>query len=266
MIRKLGVNKILWFLDALLSLIAALIGVFNPGIYSKVISTELMPGVISQDIITIIASIAILLCIFRTKEKGAIMQIIILGIIGYLFYGYGIYVIERVYNILYFVYLAIFGLSFYSIVYGVANIRPEIKQQVKLPKIMRNVAVGFSLFIPLLFYPLWTTMLLPLIRTGQKIEFMYSIYIMDICFVLPAFIIIAIMTAKSQGLGLLLTPTLFIKGFTLLFSVALGGILKPFFNQTGGMGEIGMYLGLSVVFLALTVVYFRNLKVNGETS
>lgn len=265
MIRNLGKNRILWLLVALLSLIAALVGVSNPGIYGHVVSTKIMPGVLSQDLMTIVASIIVLFLIVRIKEKDSIKQMVILGIIGYLFYGYGIYVIERLYNVLYFVYMAIFGLSFYSIVYSVANIRKEMLPNVQLPKPIRIVSVGFLLINPLIFYPLWISQLLPLIQSSQKIEFIYSIYILDLCFILPLFIIVAMMTAKNEGLGLLLTPALLVKGFTLLFSVALGGILKPLYHKPGDTGEIWLFLSLSIVFLVLTVVYFRKLTMNSET-
>jgi len=266
MLQKLGINKILWFLLALLSLIASLIGALNPGIYSKVVDPEFLPGMISQDLTTIIASIIILFCIVRTKKEDFIKQIIVLGIIAYLFYAYGIYVIEQFYNALYFLYMAIFGLSFYSIVYGVVNIRQDILQRVQLPRLMRNVSIGFLLFVPVLFFPLWISKLLPLIQTGQKIEATYSIYIMDLCFIMPLFIIIAIMTAKELGLGLLLTPALFIKSFTLLFPVGLSEILKIVYIQTANAGGISLYWGLSIFFLILVILYFKNLKLSEETS
>lgn len=265
MLQRLGINQILWFLLAFLSLIASLIGALNPGIYNKVVNTELLPGVISQDITTITASIIILFCIVRIKKEDYVKQIIVLGIISYLFYAYGIYVIEQFYNALYFLYMAIFGLSFYSIAYGVINIRQDILQKVQLPKLMRNVSMGFLLIVPTLFVPLWISNLLPLIRTGQKIESMYSIYILDLCFIMPLFIIFAIMVAKKQGWGLLLTPALYIKGFTLLFPVGLGEILKILYHQTANTGGILLYWGLSILFMMLSILYFRNLKISGET-
>jgi hypothetical protein len=263
MLTKLGKNKILWFLTALLSLAAALIGVVNPDIYSKVVSAEFLPGVMSQDLTTIIASVIILFCVVRTKERDFIKQIIVLGIISYLFYAYGIYVIEQFYNALYFLYMAIFGLSFYSIIYGVVNIRQDILKKVQLPKLMRNVSMGFLLFVPSLFIPLWLSKLVPLIQNGQKIEFTYSIYILDLCFIMPLFIIIAIMAAKKKGLGLLLTPALFIKGFTVLFPVGLAEILKTLYNQTANTGGIWLYWVLSILFLMLVILYLRNLKISG---
>lgn len=262
MLQKLGINKILWFLLAFFSLIASLTGAINPGIYSKVVNPEFLSGVISQDLTTIIASIIILFCIVRTKKEHFLKQIIVLGIIAYLFYAYGIYVIEQFYNALYLLYMAIFGFSFYSIVYFVVNIRQDILQRVQLPRLMRNVSVGFLMFVPLLFFPLWISRLLPLIQTGQKIEFAYSIYILDLCFIMPLFIIIAIMTAKEQGLGLLLTPALFIKGFTLLFPVGLSEIIKIIYNQTVNTGGILLYWGLSIIFLILVILYFKNLKLS----
>ncbi|MDD3890575.1 MAG: hypothetical protein PHR65_11750, partial [Syntrophomonadaceae bacterium] len=131
------------------------------------------------------------------------------------------------------------------------------------PKLMRNVSMGFLLFVPSLFIPLWISKLLPLIQNGQKIEFTYSIYILDLCFIMPLFIIIAIMAAKKKGLGLLLTPALFIKGFTVLFPVGLSEILKILYNQTTSTGGIWLYWGLSILFLMLVILYLRNLKISG---
>ena len=71
MVRNLGENKVLWRLTAVLSLIVALVGVFSPGIYSKVISTELMPAVFGQDWITVVASVIILLLAVRIKEEDS---------------------------------------------------------------------------------------------------------------------------------------------------------------------------------------------------
>lgn len=45
MIQNLGKSIILWLSVALLSLIAALIEVVNPGFYSQVVSTELIQEV-----------------------------------------------------------------------------------------------------------------------------------------------------------------------------------------------------------------------------
>lgn len=57
--QKIGKNKSLWLLTALLALAAAAGGVAYQDIYSKVISPERLPWTISQDLMTIVASIVL---------------------------------------------------------------------------------------------------------------------------------------------------------------------------------------------------------------
>lgn len=261
-----GKNNIVWFLTALLALIASVWGVVNPDIYSQVVSAAIMPGVLSQDVMTAATSVVVLFLIARRKEANATSQLVILGIMGFLFYAYGIYVIERVYNMLYLVYMAIFGLSFYSIVFSVGGIRKALLPAIGLPEGVRNISVGFLLLNPLIFYPLWISQIIPLMQTGRKIEFLYSIYILDLCFIMPAFVIVAVSAFRDKGLGMLLTPALFVMGFTLLFPLALGEFLKPlFFDQPMDTGGMGLFLVLSIVFLALAVMCLRNISIQGKT-
>jgi hypothetical protein len=259
MLQKLGWNKMLWLIAASLSLIAALIGVFDPAIYSKVVSREIIPVTFSQDLITSIASLTLLFLSILTKEEDAKKQMVILGILGYLFYAYGIFVIERVYTVLYLVYMAIFGLAFWSLVYGVANIRHEILYKTTLSKPIRYASVAGLLLQPLIFYPLWISALIPLMQTGRRIEFLYSIYILDLCFTLPAFLLLAVMTLKKQGLGLVLTPAMFVQGFILMSSVVIGELVKPFYRLTPDAAEMITALLLSLLFLVLAGFHLRNL-------
>jgi len=260
MVRNLGGNKVMWLVVSGLALVAAVIRVANQGVYSKVVTTDVLPGVISQDLVTILASLLVMLLTVRMKEGDVTKQVIVLGILAYFFYGYGIYVIEQIYTALYFVYMAVFGLSFYAIVYAMASLHRELDERVEVPNPVRYVSVAFLLMIPLVFYPLWTSQILPLMHSGEKLEFLYSIYILDLCFIMPAFLIAAFMTAKDHGLGLLITPALFVHGFTLLFPVALGGMLKPLYQQASSPGEVGFFLVLSVMFLALGIVYLRYMR------
>jgi hypothetical protein len=269
MIKNLKINKILWLLASCLSLISALTGVFNPNIYGKVISNNMLPGVIAQDATTIMVGLLLLFLCWKTNEAEIKKQIIAISLLGYLFYASGVYVIERLYNSFYLFYMAIFALSFWSIVYGLSNINSDVLQNLRVSKLVRYLSAGYLIFIALLFYPLWIGKLFPLMQTGEKIEFLYSIFILDMVFVLPASIISAILIIQRKALGMILAPLFFLKGFTLLFSVGLTGVLMPFYNQTFNPGETAFYLILSVVFLALGIlnlwkINFRNITNNKE--
>lgn len=262
MIRNLSVNRNLWLLTASLALAASAVGVASPGIYDSVVSDDIAPGVLSQDLITVALSTFVLLLVFRMRDGDTMKQIAVVGILGYFFYGYGIYVIEQIYTVLYFVYLAIFSLSAYLIVLFLASIRRETLNRVTIGNSVRFASVAFLIIIAVMFVALWTSQLVPLMEGGEKKEFTFSIYILDLCFIMPACVIAAVMSMKRQGLGILMTPALFVIGSTVLASPALGEALKPLlFDMSAEVEQMGLFLILSVTFLALAMLNFFKIRI-----
>lgn len=60
MLQSVRKHRVLWLSAALLSLAVAAVGVANPSIYEEVVSEDIMPGVFSQDLFTLGASLAAL--------------------------------------------------------------------------------------------------------------------------------------------------------------------------------------------------------------
>lgn len=261
MLNKLNRIRFLWVIIAVITIAAAIIGIIRPQIYNGLVAPKYLAGTISQDFIAFIAAVFLLVAAIVLKEKSIILQTIGLGILGFLFYAYGIYVIEQIYNLLYIVYMAIFSLSIYTIIYSLVNLKKDVLSIAKIPKGIRTASIGFSFLIPLVFIPLWISMLIPLITTGQRIENTYGVFIMDLCFIMPAFIILAVMQIKKSGLGVLLTPSLFVLSFTLLFPVGMSEPVKMIYNldTTFDMGSFLMYCIISLVFLVLSIIYIKNL-------
>lgn len=264
MLKKLSLQKLSWFIIGILSLYASLMGVTKPAVYSKVVTPQWLPGTISQDIITVFVSFLLLFLTITVKPKHVRLHIVVLSILFYLFYAYGIFVIERLYNSLYLIYMAILGISFWSIVYAFISLNYDLLKKINIPDTIRIISIVFSFLIILLFFTLWTSQLLILMDARKKIEFGYSIYILDLIFVLPALAISGELATKKRGLGIILQPILFIKAFTLLFSVGFGGVLKPLYKQPVNSIETTFYIGLSVIFFMLAVIYLIKLKVSPE--
>ena len=109
--RRAGGRRVGWLIAGVLSVATAGWGLLDAGSYVGLIAPATRPGALSQDVITVIAGLilcGLALAHARFTPKD---ELVALGLLGYLFYGYGIYVIERVYNVLYLNYLAIFGLA-----------------------------------------------------------------------------------------------------------------------------------------------------------
>jgi hypothetical protein len=266
MINNLRMNKILWLIAACLTLLASDYGLLNNGIYRNLIPAGFVAAQYSQDILTIIVCALLFFLIQRTTEKSYKEPIMIIGILGSLAYLYGIFSIERVYNVLYLVYLAILSVTFYSIIYSISSFRAEVVAKINVPKIVRNTNAVFSILVGLLFTILWTSALLPLMKTGNQIDHLYSIYILDLVFCMPAFFITAIMTFLKKPLGYVLTPAMFILGIFVIFPLGLGELAKmlPQFNMTPDFKSMTMSFVLAGLFFIGAAVQLRTMELGDK--
>jgi len=98
-----------------------------------------MPMGYAQDLLTILVCIALLVVIFLTRENDLGKQIVILGIMGSFFYLYGIFVIDRVYNLAYYLYLAIFSLSFWSLIASLASLKGDSVRRVEAQPSLQGI-------------------------------------------------------------------------------------------------------------------------------
>jgi hypothetical protein len=251
--------RALWILTGVLTLIAAGAGLLVPDIYTGVVRADLLPGALSQDLTSAVAGIALLVLGSVTRGGRPKLQIAALGILGYLFYAYGIYSIERAYNGFYLVYMAVFALSFWGLVFGAVALRVERPERARLPKRLRLLSASGSLLQPVIFYPLWIAMLLPLMQSGEQIDSLYSVFILDLCFIMPAFLILSVLTFRGRWPGLVLTPAVYLLGFTLIFSLALGELFKPFFDVPVSAASLWSSLALSASFLVLGALHLWKL-------
>ncbi|MDN4644545.1 hypothetical protein [Arthrobacter sp. PsM3] len=254
----------LWILTGALTLPAAVTGLLVPGIYRGVVAAELLPGAVSQDLMSAAAGITLPVLAFAARRGQAKAQIAALGILGYLFYAYGIYSIERTYNGFYLLYLAVFALSFWGMVYTALELRADGPRRARLPRGIRVLSAAGALLQPLIFYPLWVAMLLPLMRTGEQIDSLYSVFILDLCFIMPAFLILAVGTFRRRWPGLVLMPALYLLGFTLIFSLALGELFKPQFGVPVSALSLWSSVLLSALFLVLGGLHLWKLELDSS--
>ena len=97
-------------------------------------------------------------------------------------------------------------------------------------------------------------------QASDKIEFLYSVYILDLCFIMPAFVIVGIKALRKARLGLLLIPAIFILGFTLIFSLAVSEMVKPLYDLNISAGGLVQPLVLAILFLVLAILHVQKLE------
>lgn len=260
MLNQLKINKIIWLILSLMALLTSAIGVFDARIYELVVQRSIIPGVISQDVMVLLAAVTTLILIPGIKEDNWKKEMIVCGLVTTYFYGYGIYAIERVYTPYYFLYLLMFGLSLYALVFSALCIKMDFLRTLYMNLFVRFISAAFLFFNIIIFVPKWVGELLLLINNAVRPEFLYSIYILDLSFIMPMILFAAVMLVLKNGIGLVLTPILFIHGFTLLGSVGMGEFFKPRYGFEMDSAGLILYLGLGILFLVLSFAHLGSLK------
>jgi hypothetical protein len=246
----------LWTGTALLAFVASTIGALDPVLYDRLLPASLLPGAFGQDVTTILAALGLLalaaLDVGRTRN-----QLVALGLLGYLFYAYGVLVIERVYNELYLGYLAVFALATWTLVSAAVTIgrtRPAVAAP---PAWARVTIVAGAALQPLVFIPLWISALLPLIAERRQIDSLYSIYILDLAVIMPAFLIAAVLCLLRRPAGLLLASVLFVLGAVLMLSLLASALAGPLFDAGVSVQAVLPPLLLTALFTGLAVLSLR---------
>jgi len=257
MINNLKLAKIFWSITTSFAFLAALGGVLFKGIYVNLFLKDFLPGAFSQDVLTILVCVFLFVLITITKQNDVKKQVIIVGLLGSLFYLYGIFTIERVYNWFYLLYAAVFASSFWSIIYSLAGFRPEAFSRLRLNDGMLKTTAISSIFIAVVFTFLWTMALIPLMRDHNRIEYLYSIYILDLCFVMPAFFITAVMSLRRMPLGILMAPAIMILGFFVIFPLGLNELAKPSAGMVINYGPMAISFIFAFFMLAIATLQLR---------
>jgi hypothetical protein len=240
-----------------LTFLAALGGVLFKGIYNNLFSADYLPGAFPQDVLTILVCIFLFILIARTKENDVKIQVVILGLLGSFFYLYGIFTMERVYTWFYLLYAAVFSASFWTMIYTLSGFKADSFSKLRLNHAMRMTTAIVSILIAVLFIFLWTMALIPLMREHNRIEYLYSIYILDLCFVMPAFVFTAIMSLRKMPLGILMGPAIMILGFFVIFPLGLNELAKPSAGMAISYGPMAISFIFSMVMLTIATLQLR---------
>lgn len=256
-IQRLKLTALLVVIPAFLS---ALGGIIVPGIYKGLFPEDFLPGALPQDILTLLVCAGLLFLAFGKYKVNIKIQVVILGLFGSLWYLYGIFTIERVYNWFYLLYAITFTATFWSIIYVAVNIRWK-QITFELNNNIKRVSGLTSIIIAFIFTLLWISSLIPLMISHNRIEFMYSIYILDLCFIMPAFFITGIMTLRGKVIGSVLNPAVMIIGFFVIFPLGLNEAAKPLYNMKLNIGTMIVSFSFSIYMLFVASVHLRKIKI-----
>jgi hypothetical protein len=247
-------------LAALLTLGVAGYSLLNLSVYSPSTPDALIPGAASQDLVSFLSALGLLLCITLIHRGQEMAWLIWVGLLGYLFYAYALYSFEGVYNQLYLFYIAIVGLVIYALIsfFMGADLATIRSRPGKKPP--RKPAALLFLLLVVMFAFLWLSIIIP--SMGDRVPPEAStIFVLDLAFFLPLLTIEALLLFRSDPLGDALVIPILVKVGTLGLSVLLGALLAPLFGQAIDLTSVGIYALLGFGPLLFVVPFFRSMHV-----
>lgn len=258
-------TAIMTFVVSCLAFYASITGLIDEKLYQEVLSAgtitrTLMAGSLSQDIISIPLSVVLaLLSLLFINKPGSKKLIAILGLTGYFFYGYGLYVIQGQYTSIYLVYLAIFGVSIYSIILGFLSFEPSVVKTYHIPSSLRWFIIIFLFLILIILIPGWLLRILPAIANHTP-EGAYAVFILDLCIVFPAIALTAVQLIQRKPFGAVLVGVVLYKIFTVCLSWGFSEWYIQFYGFKVDSSMIAISGTLTFVSLLLIILYMFNLK------
>ena len=267
-VKKLKQGRIAAYLClavSVLTLIAAVLSFLLPDIYQNaidrgVMAVGLLPGSLAQDGVNIVAALStVALSAVYLRKPSPKVLIALVGLAGNFLYGYGLYTMEGNFTYLYPIYLAIFSLSIFALIFGLTGISRGAASGAMLGTGLRRAIGVFLLVIMVIFVSLWSVMVVGNTANNTRPD-AYGVFILDLCFVMPSFAIIAVLLLKNKGFGIALAGAALVKTFTLILSVAIAEASGPSYGLVPNMPMIMVYSAIVLVSFVLGMLYFIRLK------
>lgn len=208
---------------ALIAAICSIAGLVDPGQYRAVVSPAVLPGAIGQDATALALSVVLLVVTARRRS----LDRVVLPALAFLAYGYGIYSIERTMTVWYIAYLAALACATWALVLGVARGLRVAAGTEPVAGAARVVVALICGLTSVAFSAAWVSALAPYVRSGRQPAELWSVYLMDLCFVMPALATAAWWTwrrdPRGRALGTLMTGL----GSVMMASLSLAEISGP---------------------------------------
>lgn len=242
-----------------LTFVVSLYSILNIRIYKPFTPELLFPGALSQDVVSLVVSILLLIVLIKLRNSSEKIYLVWIALIAYVLYAYGLYAFDRVYNMFFLCYVAIFGISLYSLIIFFSSIDIDYFQEIRTEHIPRKTIAVFLFLLGLMFLITWIQVIIPSMISKTQPEG-NSIFVFDLSFFIPLLILSGISLFRNKKLGFLLSGILLMKMGFLGFSVLLGTLISPYFGQPLLIADVVIYAILGIGSFILAIIYINSLR------
>jgi len=268
--RKNIVSK-LWIMIsviiAALTAVAAYCGAFVQSTYAKESVSWAAQGM-GQDLITLFLVVPALVISAYFLSKGSLKALLIwLGALIYIEYSYVLYSFFIHFGWTFLLYVAILGLSFYTIIGSLHVLDLKALKECFSFNGRTKIVSGFLMLSGIMFVSLWLSDIIPAVSSGSvpkgvvELGFLVNpVHVLDLAFFLPGLIITSVLLWRKDVLGAFFAVPM------MVFQVLMGAALVSMIIMQNAKGSseplTAAYIMsfLVLVTMALIILSFGNIK------
>lgn len=258
----------LWFTAPIVILLAIATtgGIFISDLYHDYPSFAAQA--IGQDIVSLVIVLpALVISAFLARRGSPGAYLIWFGGLIYLVYTYMIAAFDVNFNMLFLVYVAVLGCSLYALIGGlVTSNMTSIKECFTGRTPVRAISI-YLIVLAVLFYFLWLREIIPALLTNQIPQSIQDngtptngVQVLDIAWILPAFVITAIHLWRKQALGFVLAGALLTYSLFLILAILSMVVTMIRNGHPVALPQVIIFCALLALSLGMLIWYMRGLR------
>jgi hypothetical protein len=247
---------------AVLAMTGSIIGITaDDRIYGQETATWAAQAV-GQDIANLVA-FPVLLLLALLAGRGSLRAYLgWIGVLVYSVYTYAIYAFDVHFGPLFLVWVAVFGLSVYALIAGLASIDPALARRRFTDSTPVRTESALLLAVAAVFALLWLSEIVPPMLAGTVPEVLAEtglptnpVHVLDLALFLPTTVLAGVLLAKRRAWGYVLAPVM----LAALVLIGLGIVSLMATLAVRGLNtapEVGVAIAVLVVFALVVVARF----------
>lgn len=251
---------------AILLAIATTGGIFVSGLYRD--NPYFIAQAVGQDFISLVVVLpALIVTAFLASRGSPHARIIWLGGLIYLVYTYVVAAFDVKFNSLFLIYVAVLGCSLYALIGGfiktdLLGIKKCFTEKAPVQAISIYLAV-----LAALFYFLWLREIVPALVAREIPQSIQengtptnAIHVLDMAWILPAFVIAAISLWRKRALGYTLAGALLSYCVLLIMAILSMVVFMIRGGHPVAVPQVAIFTILLTISLAMLIWYMKGLR------
>jgi len=250
----------------IVTLIAAGIGTFDPGIFRDPAATA--GSARGTDLVMLTVALPVLLLAMVQTARGSLRaQIVWLGALAYIMYNAVVFAFDTLFNPLFLVYVADLSLAVWALVMLLTHLDGETLSLHFSSRFPVRPFAAYLLVTVVLFAVAWLKDDIPAILNGSTPANLVStrmptnpFHVIDLGFYFPVQAVAAFWLWRRRAWGFVLVGGALVYGVIEAISVATEQVFAHLNDASSSLAAVPMFVALAAIALTVAVIYLRGIR------